>query len=177
MMNDKKGYFPVFINLENKKIIVVGGGMVACRKITTLLSFTRHISIYSRQLCEPLQEYVSEYPCVVWEGENPTEEQIRQADLVIAATNDRQENARISSICHREEIMVNVADAKEECSFFFPSVVTRGNLTVGISTGGISPAFCKQVRQEIEEWLPREYEEYEMDGINGQEGTDSWEKK
>ncbi len=168
MIDEKKGYFPLFINLENKKIIVVGGGLVACRKITTLLSFTRHISIYSRQLCDALREYVEAYPCVVWEGENPTEEQIRQADLVIAATSDRQENARISSICHQEGIMVNVADAKEECSFFFPSIVTRGELTVGISTGGKSPAFCKQVRQEIEAWLPREYN---IEGKEGQEGT------
>ena len=170
-MNDKKGYFPIFINLENKKIIVVGGGMVACRKISTLLSFTRHISIYSRQLCDTLQDYTAAYPCVVWEGKNPTEEQICQADFVIAATSDRQENARIAAICHREGIMVNVADAKEECSFYFPAVVTRGELTVGISTGGNSPAFCKKVRQDIDEWLPKDY------SIEGQEGTDRWKEK
>lgn len=153
------GYFPLFINLEHKRIIVVGGGSVAYRKITTLLSFADQISVYAKELCEQLQEYVNKYSGVCWVGEKPTKEQIMQADMVLAATNDRQENRRIADICHKAGILVNVADEKEECSFFFPSVVTRGDLTVGISSGGTSPAFCKKVRQEIERWLPVEYSE------------------
>ena len=84
---------------------------------------------------------------------------LEQADLVIAATSSRSFNHAISSWCHEHDILVNVIDAPSECSFLFPSVVKKGEISIGINTGARSPIVSKQVRKDIEEAVPDYYAE------------------
>ncbi len=79
------------------------------------------------------------------------------AYLVIAATADRAVNARFSHYCRKNNILVNVVDSPKECSFILPSIIRRGDLTISISTGGISPALAKKIRQDLEKAFGAEY--------------------
>jgi siroheme synthase-like protein len=127
-------YFPFFMNLTDRLCIVIGNGPVAKRKAERLRLFQGEVHIYE-------------------EGEW-TYEMLLDAFLVIAATNQRAVNQEISEFCREHRIFVNVADAKEESSFLFPSVIKQGPVTIGISTEGSSPLISSDLRQKIEDDLP-----------------------
>ncbi len=77
--------------------------------------------------------------------------------LVVSATSDRRINSLVSSYCRRKGILINVVDSPKECNFILPSAVRRGNLTIAVSTDGISPALSKKIRQDLEQRFGVEY--------------------
>lgn len=85
------------------------------------------------------------------------ENEIQKAFLVIAATSSRQENHRVAERCHQYNILVNVADSEEESTFIFPSVVRKGDISIGINSGTGSPVVSKQIRKQIEKAVPDYY--------------------
>ncbi len=91
--------------------------------------------------------------------EDSPEYWLERADLVIASTNDREVNHYIAALCKERNIPVNVIDAPKECSFLFPSIVKKGEISIGINTDGHSPIVSKKVRQEIERAVPDYYGE------------------
>ena len=136
-------YFPMYIDLEGKKVIVVGGGKAALRKINSLLYFGAKIAVIAPKVCDDIKAI---------KGINV------HADIVVAATRRPEINAKIGTYCNDRGIMVNVADNKELSSFLFPGVIVRGDLVVGVTTGGNSQAVSKQIRNMIDRMLPEEYE-------------------
>ena len=85
------------------------------------------------------------------------EKEIHKAFLVIAATSNREENHHIAELCHTYNVLVNVADSEKESSFIFPSVVRKGDISIGINSGTGSPAVSKQIRKQIEKAVPDYY--------------------
>ncbi len=85
------------------------------------------------------------------------EKEIGKAFLVIAATSNREENHHIAELCHAYNILVNVADAEEESSFIFPSVVRKGDISIGINSGTGSPTVSRHIRKQIEKAVPDYY--------------------
>lgn len=150
-------YFPIFIEIEKKKCLVIGGGKVALRKIETLLRYGAQVQVISREVCGEIRALLT--PENIYEGELTAApaEYFSGAVLVIAATGSREVNHQAAVCCHENGIPVNVADAPEECSFFFPAVVKKGDISIGINTGGKSPSVSSQVRRDIEEAVPDYY--------------------
>lgn len=148
--------FPLFIALKGKKCVVVGGGEVASRKIQVLLEFDAFITVISPEISESIQE-------LKWQGKvivikkRYSEDDIEGAFMVIAATSDEKVNQKVYNDALRSNIFVNVADCPEKCTFTFPSVVTRDELVIGISTSGGYPALAKKLRQKIEDVIPESY--------------------
>lgn len=171
-------YFPIFIEIEKKKCLVVGGGKVALRKVETLLRYDAQVHVVSREICEEIRALLP--PENIHEGEllpSPGDTNAREllpecscgpewplpdhftgAALVVAATGSREVNHRVAQFCRARRIPVNVADAPEECTFFFPAVVKKGDISIGVNTGGKSPAVSSQVRWDIEKAIPDYYE-------------------
>lgn len=180
-------YFPIFIEIEKKKCLVVGGGKVALRKVETLLRYDAQVHVVSREICAEIRELLP--PENIYEGEllleDTSEERLPSpgdtnagellpecscgsewplpdyftgAVLVVAATGSRKVNHRVAQFCRERRIPVNVADAPEECTFFFPAVVMKGDISIGVNTGGKSPAVSSQVRRDIEKAIPDYYE-------------------
>lgn len=171
-------YFPIFIEIEKKKCLVVGGGKVALRKVETLLRYDAQVHVVSREICEEIRALLP--PENIHEGEllpSPGDTNAREllpecscgsewplpdhftgAVLVVAATGSREVNHRVAQFCRERRIPVNVADAPEECTFFFPAVVKKGDISIGVNTGGKSPAVSSQVRRDIEKAIPDYYE-------------------
>ena len=142
-------YFPFFIVIENKKILIVGGGNVALRKAEKLVQFGADIVVVAPEICAEL-ERLDGVKLIRRRFEN---NDICTAFAVIAATNDKQLNARIYALCNDLGILVNTVDDPENCGFYFPALVRKNNVTVGISTGGTSPIFARYLREKIEELL------------------------
>ena len=143
-------YFPLFIDLSGAEVLIVGGGIVALRKVQKLLPYGASITLVAPEIVPELSQEVNitilprPYDASLLTGRR----------LVIAATDDRTVNHAISLDCQARGIPVNVVDCREDCTFIFPSLVKAGKLSVGISTGGASPSAAIWLRQRIEALLP-----------------------
>ena len=149
-----KHYFPMFVNLENKNIVVVGGGNIATRRVKTLLKFTRNITVIDPQMTMELQELGKTGQIVtVFRPVKRTD--FKQAYMVIAATNEWKINDEIYRICKQEGIYVNVVSDKEKCDFYFPGIFMQDDLVVGITASGLDHKKARRLREEIEKALEK----------------------
>ena len=147
-------YFPFFIDIQDKHCLVVGGGMVALRKVKVLLQFGVYITVVAPVICKELKELEgTEEKLILLEREFMTTD-ISQSFFVVAATNDAVVNEAISVLCKQANILVNVADSKENSSYLFPSILKRGDMVVGTSTSGNSPDVAKWIRTTLETAIP-----------------------
>ena len=146
--------FPIFINLEGRRVLIAGGGHVALRK-------AERLSPYGADIFAVAPEFIPGFagiPGVTLLERRFEPGDIEGAALVIAATDDGELNAAVSELCRWENVPVNVVDDIEKCSFVFPSLVRRGELSVGISTGGASPSAAQYVRRGVEQLVPEGFE-------------------
>ena len=139
-------YFPFFIDIKDRKILIVGGGNVALRKAEKLLPFDAEITVVAPSICYEF----SELPGVRLVWRNYRDSDLYNAFAVIAATNDRVLNSHIYELCTQLGILVNTVDDPENCGFYFPAIVKKNNVTVGISTGGKSPVFARYIKEKAE---------------------------
>jgi len=149
-------YYPIFLDLDRQKIIVVGGGEVAERKIRTLLIYGCRISIISLHLTPHLKELVAKKKIhhIPYESLGKS---LDDAFMVIAATDDPEVNSQIASKAKEQGLLVNAVDQPGDCNFIMPSIVKRGDLQIAISTAGKSPALAKKIRKEMEIMFGPEY--------------------
>lgn len=146
-------YFPMFINLENKKVIVLGGGKTALRKINSLLRFNCRLAVVAPRICDEIKKISG----ISIHESNMNLDILDEADMVIAATTKDSVNEKIGRYCNERKIPVNVAENTELSSFLFPGIVMREDLVVGVTTGGNSANVAKEIRNMIEKLIPLEY--------------------
>lgn len=137
-------YFPLCINLEGSDVLLLGEGKAMGEKRDILLSFGAEIRLFSAE---------TEYRAFTEADLEP------RPALVVIADMPLDEKKRISGLCRRRGIPVNVVDEPVLCSFYFPSLVTRGSLTVAVSTGGKSPVGAAWLRRHLESHIPDQTEE------------------
>lgn len=146
-------YFPFFMELADKPCLVVGGGRVALRKIEKLLPFGAQLTVVSPEFCPELAEMA---------GIRRICRRFAPADIagmccVIGATDDAAVHEEIAALCRAQNIPVNIVDDPQKCSFFFPALIQRGRLVIGISTGGASPLAAQYIRRETEKQIPAHF--------------------
>lgn len=149
-------YYPINLNVEGKRCVVVGGGAVSERKVKQLLYCGARVKVVSPEITLGLRTLARKHK-IVFKNKKVSLRDLSNAYLVISAAGDRETNLLVSSYCRKKHILVNVVDAPQECDFILPSVVRQGELTISISTGGISPALSKKIRQDLEKKFGREY--------------------
>ncbi len=149
-------YFPFFVEIEGSLWVIAGGGAVALRKVRELLPFGPKLLVAAPELLEDFEDLKHSCPKgqLTLCARPVCEEDIERADFVIAATSSREENEAIARLCRQKHIPVNVVDSKDSCSFLFPSLIKDGPVTVGISTGGTSPALAHMIKMRLSEVLP-----------------------
>ena len=149
-------YYPVHLDINNRKVLVVGGGGVGTRKVRTLLACGARVTVVSLEASRQLNDLATS-------GEIELAERSYQSNdlsgmfLVIGATNDEELNRRISSDADRLNTLCNIADRPEVCNFILPSIVHRDDLVITISTSGKSPALAKKPRKALENQFGEEY--------------------
>jgi precorrin-2 dehydrogenase/sirohydrochlorin ferrochelatase len=150
-------YYPVFLDIRDKKCVIVGGGEVAARKAERLLDCGAKVFIISPQLTPELTA-LKEKDIISHIATEYTGDLINGAALVIGATDDEKTNAAISLDARNKGISVNIVDDPQKCDFILPSLVQRGDLAITIGTGGKSPALARHMREELESKYGKEYE-------------------
>lgn len=140
------GYFPFFVDVENQNCLVVGGGVVALRKIEKLLPFNPNITVVSPKVHK---EILSIKNINIIKRKFDFND-LKEKSFVITATDDKVLNKEIYNSCKENNIPVNTVDDKDNCSFIFPALARNNGVTVAISTSGKSPIYAKYLRKKIE---------------------------
>jgi siroheme synthase-like protein len=149
-------YYPIFLNLQGKKCVVVGGGRVALRKVTTLLDCGADVTVISaKPHAEILKLFKNKAIRLVQRNYKPGD--LRGAPLSIAATHVKKINRKVAEESKKNGALVNVVDDAELSDFIIPSSFRRGDLSVAVSTSGMSPAFAKKIRAKLEKNIGMEY--------------------
>jgi precorrin-2 dehydrogenase/sirohydrochlorin ferrochelatase len=148
--------FPIFIKLENLHTLIVGGGYVGLEKITAVLdnSPLATVSLVSPDIRQEILDLAAANSRISLIERKFEDTDLTAKDIVIVATNDKEENARIASVARSKNMLVNVADTPAICDFYLSSVVRKGNLKVAISTNGMSPTLAKRLKEVLGEALP-----------------------
>ena len=145
--------FPLCINLEDKRFLIVGYGRIAKRKLKAISEFTSNITVISKKGAEGLAREGIKVVNKCFDYKD-----LEGFDFVITATGSREQDEAIVAACKSRGIPVNAADDREECDFFLPGIIKRGDLVVSVSTSGKSPAYSKHLREQIEDIIPENIE-------------------
>jgi len=152
-------YYPIFLNIEGRKCVVIGGGNVASRKVPPLLDCGAKVLVVSPEISSEMERFVKsgevEYIAGKFEPSH-----LSGAALVIGSTDDAKVNRMVYEECKARNIPVNVVDQPELCTFIVPSLVKRGDLMIATSTSGKSPAVAKRVRKTLEKDFGEEWGAY-----------------
>ncbi|PIJ50483.1 uroporphyrinogen-III C-methyltransferase [Erwinia sp. OLTSP20] len=146
-------YLPLFADLRQKPVLVVGGGEVAARKIELLRRAGARVRVVAQHLTEELAE-LAQQQAIVWLDRQFEIAQLNEVVLVIAATDDNALNSQVSASATARHLLVNVVDDQAKCSFIFPSIIDRSPLMVAISSAGCAPVLARLLREKLEALLP-----------------------
>lgn len=145
-------YFPMFVDLSKKRILVAGAGRIASRRIQTLTQFCPCITVIAPDVV-PEVEKLAKDGKVILERRSFQMEDLERADLAVFATDDEQLNAAAGEQCRRRGIPVNVSSDKDLCDFYFPGIARSGAAVAGITCSGTDHAGAKQLTRKIQELL------------------------
>jgi siroheme synthase-like protein len=150
--------FPVFLKLNQLHTVLIGGGNVGLEKLTALLQNSQQaaVSIVAEQVLPEIYELIANHPQIKITQKSFTEDDLDNADIVIAATANNVLNEQIRKAAHARKLLINVADKPELCDFYLGSIVKKGDLKIAISTNGKSPTVAKRLKQVLAENLPNE---------------------
>lgn len=156
-------YFPMFIDIEGKHILVVGAGKIALRRVQTLLQFRARIKVIAKEIPKEQKEA---FHLLVSEGKIVLEEKaFEESDLteafflVLAATNVKKLNHEICMLCRKRKILANTATDRTDCDFYFPAVAVQEELIVGITGDGSDHRKVAETAARIRKVLEMEHEE------------------
>ena len=149
-MKNRNAYFPLFIDLSEYKVLVVGAGTIALRRIRILLHFTEKIAVAAPAFHPEIEQLIAEGR-VRAAGKRFEENMLQGVRMVLACTDDHSCNAEICQKARRRGILANNCSSQEDCDFFFPSIVKQGDLVIGINAGGTHHKKVKQTREKIEQ--------------------------
>ena len=141
-------YYPVFLDLQGKRCVIFGGGVVAEGKVAKLLDTGANITVISPQVTAAIQASAQEGR-LEWQAREYQPGDLAGAVIGIAATDTRSANQLIFQESKELGVLLNVVDDPSQCTFIAPSIVNRGQVTVAISTGGASPALARKIRESL----------------------------
>lgn len=149
-------FLPVFIKLDGQPCLVVGGGIVAARRVSLLRKAGGMVTVVAPELCPELAD-LSASGVIVYHARRFAPSDLDSVRITIGATDDEAINAEVSRLAQARSIPVNVVDNPELCSFIVPSILDRSPVLVAVSTGGASPVLARQLRTRLESLIPSAY--------------------
>ena len=152
MPASKKPYFPMFMDISEKKIFVVGAGTIAKRRVRALVQFTDCLTVIAPEVNPELNEMEKNGQIRILRKKYESSD-ISGADLVIAAANDHKTNEDVYHVCKEQGILVNVCSDKTKCDFYFPSLAVKDDVVAGVTANGSNHKKGKTVAEKIGEML------------------------
>lgn len=145
-------YFPIFVDVDQSKILIVGGGEQALQKLRLVLKTTARIVVIGEQPCEGIVALADERVRI--ERRGFTAEDALGTTLAFVATGDATENARVAGLLRTAHVAVNVVDEPAHSTFITPAIVDRDPIVVAIGTEGAAPVIAREIKTRLEAWLP-----------------------
>jgi len=149
-------YLPIFLNIENRPCLVIGGGEVAARKVGLLLDAGGRVTVVAPELCEALRAR-AEAGEIQHQQSGHDQARLENSALIIAATSDPEANREVAARARELNIPVNVVDDPQDGSFIMPSIIDRSPVVAAVSTGGASPVLARLIRARLESLIPAGY--------------------
>lgn len=153
--------FPVFLKLEDLKVLLVGGGKVGAEKLSAILgnSPAAPVTVVAISISDEVHKLAKHHPNVTLHERAFVEADLENKDLVVIAVNEKESSLAIRAAAKDKKILVNVADTPEQCDFYLSSIVQKGNLKIAISTNGKSPTAAKRIKEVLNHALPNELDD------------------
>lgn len=146
---------PIFLDLKGKRVLLIGGGLVALEKLEKILPLEADIRVVARSFHEKTLAKIQAHS-LRWEQRNFEADDVDGSSFVISAVNDAEEHAHIARIAREKHVLINSVDAPTASDCFFAAQIERGPLQLAISTQGLFPGVARSLRLWLEEFLPRE---------------------
>ena len=149
--------FPVFLKLENLRVLIIGGGNVGLEKLNAVLqnSPSSSIKLVALDISDKIKEIASEHPNIELLEKTYNSYDLDESDIIIAAVNNNIISSLIWKDAKEKGKLINVADTPELCDFYLGSIVKKGNLKIAISTNGKSPTIAKEVKRTYQQYNTR----------------------
>lgn len=151
-------YYPIMLHIKDKHCVVIGGGKVANRKVTSLIEAGANVTVISPVLDEKLREKWRNH-VITWHEKLFEASDIQNAFCIIAATNCPSVNAKVKE-CASPHQLVNIVDDISKSNFIVPATLKRGDLTIAVSTAGANPGLAKKVKDDLSLQFDDYYGEY-----------------
>lgn len=155
-MTKEHSYYPIFLDVEGREVLVVGGGSVSERKIETLIHHGARVTVVAPEPGERVEEWAAGGAIALHRRRYESGD-VDAAMMVIAATSNAAVNEQIAADCRTRRVLVNVADNTPLCDFILPAVIESGSMQVAVSTGGSSPALARRLKADLQRTLGGEY--------------------
>ncbi|MEZ4553102.1 MAG: bifunctional precorrin-2 dehydrogenase/sirohydrochlorin ferrochelatase [Dehalococcoidia bacterium] len=149
------GYYPIFVEMAGRAVLLVGGGHVALEKIGKLVNSGARVTVVSPALIPPVRAFIDDGRAD-WRARPYQPGDVEGFEMVMVATDDGEVNAAVAGDARAAGIWVNAADDVANCDFILPSLAQRGRIAIAASTGGSSPALARWLRERLEEFLSDE---------------------
>jgi precorrin-2 dehydrogenase len=151
-------YYPIYIDIEDRNVVIVGGGNVCARKAETMMKYGARVTVVSPEFTDEIEQWARE-GMLSTRRKAYEEGDVEGANLVIASTDDSAVNERVAADCRARRIPVNVVDVTPLCEFIVPAIIDKGSIQIAISTGGRSPAVARTLKEDLQRLVGPEYDE------------------
>jgi siroheme synthase-like protein len=151
-------YYPIFLDVENRDVLIIGGGSVCARKAETMLRYGARVTIVSPKFTDEIERWARDGTVTIRRKAYDAND-LGGASIVIASTDDQGVNEQIAADCRARRIPVNVVDVTPLCEFIVPAIVENGSVQIAISTGGKSPALARTLKEDLQRLVGTEYAE------------------
>ncbi|HVR37594.1 MAG TPA: bifunctional precorrin-2 dehydrogenase/sirohydrochlorin ferrochelatase [Thermoanaerobaculia bacterium] len=151
-------YYPIYLDIEERDVVIIGGGEVCTRKAETMMKYGARVTIVSPAFTDEIERWAADGKLVT-RRKHYEEGDLDGATIVIASTDDQSVNERIAADCRRRRIPVNVVDVTPLCEFIVPAILEKGSIQIAISTGGKSPALARTLKEDLLRFIGPEYTE------------------
>jgi precorrin-2 dehydrogenase / sirohydrochlorin ferrochelatase len=151
-------YYPIYIDIEDRDVVIIGGGNVCARKAETMMKYGARVTIVSPDFTEEIEQWAAEGKLAL-KRKHYEDADLEGANIVIASTDHQSVNEQIAADCRRRRIPVNVVDVTPLCEFIVPAIIEKGSIQIAVSTGGKSPAVARTLKEDLQRTIGPEYAE------------------
>ena len=157
-MSKRYPYYPIYLDIENRSVVIIGGGNVCARKAETMMKYGARVTVVSPEFTEEIEGWARE-GCLALQRKEYDPSDLDGANIVIASTDVQQVNEQIAADCRARRIPVNVVDVTPLCEFIVPAIIESGSIQIAVSTGGKSPALARTLKEDLQRSIGPEYAE------------------
>lgn len=157
-MNKKYPWYPIYLDIENRNVVIIGGGNVCARKAETMMNYGARVTVVSPDFTDEIEKWARE-GCLQLRRKKYDEGDLDDANIVIASTDDERINTQIATDCRQRRIPVNVVDVTHLCEFIVPAIIEKGSIQIAVSTGGKSPVIARTLKEDLNRLIGPEYDE------------------